>query len=141
MKRNIFKAATAVAGVYHIILAVIGLLFSAEMTTKASQVALGVVLKVDPQMMFVAKFAAAYMLAFGIMLLSLAYNPVQYRLLAVPAAALFAVRFLNRVFLFNAVSSTLGMSWTRNFVGSALIFLFFALIYFTRPTASEAVAN
>lgn len=141
MKRNIFKAATAVAGVYHIILAVIGLLFSAEMTTKASQIALGVVLKVDPQMMFVAKFAAAYMLAFGIMLLVLAYNPVKYRLLAVPAAALFAVRFLNRVFLFNAVSSTLGMSWTRNFVGSAVIFLFFALIFFTRPTASEAAAN
>ena len=141
MKRNIFKAATAVAGVYHIILAVIGLLFSAEMTTKASQIALGVVLKVDPQMMFVAKFAAAYMLAFGIMLLVLAYNPVKYSLLAVPAAVLFGVRFLNRIFLFNAVSSTLGMSWTRNFIGSAVIFLFFALIYFTRPTAKEAAAN
>jgi hypothetical protein len=138
MKETIFKAATAIAGVYHIILAFIGLCLSAELTAKAAEIALGVTLKGDSQLMLVARFAAAYMLAFGIMLLCLAANPRKFRLLAFAAVALFGIRFLNRILLFNLVSSTFGMSATRNIIGTAIIFVFFAVILLTIPKKSEA---
>ena len=138
MKLNIFKAATGIAGVYHIALALVGLFLSAEVTAKVSELAMGVVLTSDAQTLLVARFAAAYMLAFGIMLLLLAADPRKYRMLAVPAAVLFGVRFLNRILLFNVVSSTFGMSWTRNFVGTAIIFVFFAAIFLTMPKRAEA---
>ena len=141
MKENIFRGATVTAGVYHIVLALIGLFLSAEMTAKASEIALGVTLKSDSQLMLVARFAAAYMLAFGIMLLFLASNPRRFRLFAFAAVVLFGIRFLNRVLLFNLISSTFGMSATRNVVGTAIIFVFFALISLTMPRKSEVAAS
>jgi hypothetical protein len=141
MKETIFKATTATAGVYHIILACVGLFLSAELTAKAADIALGVTLKSDSQLMLVARFAAAYMLAFGLMLLFLASNPRRFRLLAFAAVVLFGIRFLNRILLFNLVSSTFGMSATRNIIGTAIIFVFFALILLTMPKKSEAPAT
>lgn len=141
MKETIFKATTATAGVYHIILAFVGLFLSAELTAKAADIALGVTLKGDSQLMLVARFAAAYMLAFGLMLLFLASNPRKFRTLAFAAVVLFGIRFLNRILLFNLVSATFGMSATRNIIGTAIIFVFFALILLTMPKKSEAPAT
>lgn len=133
MKNNIFKIVTGIAGVYHILLGAIGLLFPIEITSKAFGVALGVNIAATPQLGFIGKFIAVYMVAFGIMLLILAFNAVKYRVLAYPALAVFGIRFLNRVFFFSLLSTTFGMTWQRNFIGSALILLFFVAIFLTMP--------
>lgn len=133
MKTTLFRAVTGIAGVYHVVLAVIGLLFPIETTAKAFEIALGVNIAVTPQLGFIGKFIAVYMLTFGIMLLILAYNPIKYRVLAFPAIALFGIRFLNRIFFFNLLSESLGMTWQRNFIGTTLIFLFFIAIFLTMP--------
>ena len=125
MKNNIFKLVTGIAGAYHVLLAAIALLFPIEVTSKAFTLALGVNITATPQLEFIGKFVGVYMLAFGLMLLILSYNPVKYRSFAYPALALFGIRFLNRIFFFSALTSTLGMTASRNLIGSVLIFLFF----------------
>jgi hypothetical protein len=133
MKNSMFKLVTGIAGLYHVLLAAIGLLFPVEITAKAFNVALGVNIAVTPQLGFIGKFIAVYMLAFGIMLLMIARNPIKYRALAYAAVALFGIRFLNRVLFFSLLTSTLGMTATRNLIGSALIFFFFIAILLTIP--------
>ena len=133
MKNSIFKLVTWIAGLYHVILAAIALLLPIEVTSKAFTMALGVNLAVTPQLEFIGKYVGVYMLAFGIMLIMIALNPVRYRSLAYVAVALFGIRFLNRIIFFGALTSTLGMTMTRNIIGSALVFIFFIGILFTMP--------
>lgn len=133
MKNNIFKIVTGIAGVYHVLLAAIGLLLPIETTSKAFTLALGVNIAATPQLEFIGKFVAVYMLAFGIMLLTLALNPAKYRALAYTALVVFGIRFLNRVFFFSLLSSTFGMTASRNLIGSALILIFFVGIFLTIP--------
>lgn len=133
MKNNIFKIVTGIAGAYHVLLAAIALLLPIEITSKAFTLALGVNIATTPQLEFIGKFTGVYMLAFGLMLLILAFNPIKYRSFAYPALALFGIRFLNRIIFFNALTSTLGMTASRNLIGSALIFVFFISILLTLP--------
>lgn len=133
MKNTIFKATTGIAGLYHVLLAAIGLLFPIEITAKAFTVALGISVSITPELTFIAKFVSVYMLAFGIMLLIVAYNPIKYRAFAWPALALFGARFLNRVIFFGLLSTTFGMTASRNLIGSALILFFFVAIWLTMP--------
>lgn len=133
MKNTLFKAATGIAGLYHILLAAIGLLFPIEIAAKAFTVALGISIKVTPELTFIAKFISVYMLAFGIMLLILAHNPIKYRAFTWPVLALFGARFLNRVIFFGLLSTTFGMTLSRNIIGSVLILIFFLGIWMTMP--------
>ncbi len=133
MKNTLFKAFTGIAGIYHVLLGVIGSLFPIEATAKAFNVALGIGVSITPELTFIAKFVSVYMLAFGIMLLILAYDPIKYRAFAWPALTLFGARFLNRVIFFSLLSSTFGMTVSRNLIGSGLILLFFAAIWLTMP--------
>ena len=133
MKNNIFKIVTGIAGVYHVLLAAIGLLFPIEITSKAFTFALGVNIAATPQLEFIGKFVAVYMLAFGIILLILAFNPAKYRALTFAGLAVFGIRFINRVFFFGMLSTTFGMTASRNLIGSGLIFLFFIVMLLTMP--------
>ena len=133
MKNNIFRIVTGIAGAYHVLLGVIGLLFPIETMVKAVTIILGVTLDVDPQLTFISKYVSVYILAFGIMLLILAANPTKYRVLALPALALFGIRLLNRIVFFGAITSTLGTTSARNIMGTGFIFLFFIAILLTMP--------
>ncbi len=133
MKNNIFRVVTGIAGVYHVILAAIGLLLPIEITAKAFNIALGISVTLTPEVTFIAKFVAVYMLAFGIILLILASNPIKFRSLTYAALALFGVRFINRVIFFSLLSSTFGMTASRNLIGSVLILFFFIVIWLTMP--------
>lgn len=133
VKNTLFKTVTCVAGLYHVLLGIIGSLFPVEITAKAFKVALGISINVTPEIIFISKFISVYMLAFGIMLLIVASNPIKYRVFAWPALALFGARFLNRVIFFSLLSSTFGMTASRNFIGSVLILFFFIAIWLTMP--------
>lgn len=133
MRNNIFRGVTGIAGAYHVLLGAIGLLLPIEAMVKAVTIFMGVTLQIDPQLTFVSKFVSVYMLAFGIFLLILAANPIKYRALAFPTLALFGIRFLNRLVFFGLISSTLGMTASRNIIGTIIIFLFFIVMFLTMP--------
>ena len=132
MNNRIFSIVTGIAGAYHILLAVAGFLLPRTLVEKVISTAFGVVLEVDPQLSLIVKFVSVYMLAFGVMLLILASNPVKYRVFAIPALVLFGLRFVNRLLFFNALTA-LGMPVSRNVVGTVLILLFFVAILVFLP--------
>lgn len=137
MKNKIFKIVTGIAGVYHVLLAAIALLLPSEITSKAFSFALGVNITVTPQLEFIGKFVGVYMLAFGIILLILAFNPAKYRALTYAGLTVFGIRFLNRIFFFSMLSTTFGMTASRNLIGSGLILLFFIGMLLTMPKKQD----
>lgn len=137
MKPTLFRAVTAVAGVYHVVLALIALLLPAETTVAAFAFALGVEVTVTPELALIAKFIGVYMLAFGGMLLVLASDPRRHRRLAWVALLLFGVRFLNRILYFDLLNATFGMTAARNTIGTALLLFFFVGILWTMPRRSS----
>ena len=136
MHRKAFSLVTGVAGVYHILLALAGALCPASTIQEVVSFAFGVTLDVGPQLALVAKFVSAYMLAFGVMLLLLALDPKKYRGFAIPALALFGVRFLNRVLFFGTLGEA-GMGTGRNLTGTAIILFFFVAILVLLPKKQE----
>tara|TARA_B100000809_G_scaffold259040_1_gene303287 strand:+ start:152 stop:604 length:453 start_codon:yes stop_codon:yes gene_type:complete len=135
MKNRIFRVVTGVAGVYHILLAAAGFLCPADTVAKLVGMAFGIDLDLDadPQLALIVKFVSVYMLAFGVMLLVLSSNPIQYRAFAIPALVLFGLRLVTRILFFSMLTSA-GMSVSRNVIGTGLIFIFFAAILFSLPT-------
>ena len=137
MKPTLFRAVTVVAGVYHVVLALIALLLPAETTVRAFAFALGVNVTITAELAVIAKYIGVYMLAFGLMLLVLASNPGRYRVFAYAALVLFGARFLNRILYFDLLNSTFGMTASRNIIGTALILFFFVTILWTMPRRSS----
>ncbi len=133
MKNSIFKISTGLVGVYHVILGAIALLLPVEITAQAFQTILGISLNIDAQLLFIGKFVGVYMLVFGIMLILVASNPVKYRVFAWPAIVLFGIRLINRIFFFTALTTTLGMSPSRNIIGTIFILIFFVVMWVSMP--------
>ncbi len=134
MKNRMFKIVTGVAGIYHIILALAGLLCPVDLAVKVVTMAFGLALEVGPQLSLILKFTSVYMLAFGVMLMVLSINPVKYRALVIPALVLFGIRLINRVMLFDVLTSA-GMPVSRNVIGTAHIFFFFIAMIILLPKA------
>ena len=136
-KAIIFQIAAGIVGAYHVLLAMLALLGPGDLLGDVARLALGVELDPDGQVILAARFAGAYLLAFGVMMLLLAGRPTQYRAMVIPALILFGVRVLVRLVSFNLLSDVAGMSATRNMVGIALLLTFFIVLLVTRPRASS----
>ena len=81
----------------------------------------------------ILKFSSVYLLAFGGMMLLLCSNPQKYRIFALPALALFGVRFVINIVFFDVISP----DRTGSFVSLGLLAFFFLAILFTMPKASD----
>ena len=138
MSNKIFSVFTGIAGAYHILLAAAGFMLPSDMVARVINIAFGVPLDVDPELLLAVRFSSVYMLAFGVMLLILALNPVRYRALAFPALILFGLRFVNRLLYFNTMTAS-GMPVSRNVIGIILISLFFAgiLVFLPKKQVEE----
>jgi hypothetical protein len=132
MKTKFFRIISGVAGIYHVVLAGVGLILPIETTAKVVSLAFGVVFEINSHIELLLKFTSTYMLAFGIMLLILSSDPIKYRNLAIPTLTLFGIRLINRVLFFSLLLSA-GMSETRNIIGTTLILFFFVALLLTMP--------
>lgn len=133
MRTQLFKLFAGIAGVYHILLGLAGLLLPMETLGGVIGFMLGVQVVPDPQLFFTAKFSAAYILAFGVMLILLTANPVKNRALVIPVLILFGVRLVNKVLFFGPIAEALEVSTGRNLFGIAVILIFFLGILLTLP--------
>lgn len=137
MKMTLFKAFAGVAGLYHILLGLCGLLMPLEMFANVSQLVLGLRPEVDPQFQMAAKFASTYVLVFGVMLLILFKDPLKYRVLAVPVLTLFGVRLLNKLVFFGAIGESFEVPFGRNVFAVVCVAVFFFGILLTLPKAER----
>jgi hypothetical protein len=138
MKTTLFKAFTGIAGLYHILLGLCGLLLPIETFASVSELILGLRPEVDPQFQLAAKFASTYILAFGILLLVLFKDPIRYRILAIPVLTLFGVRLINKLVFFGTIGEYFDVPVARNAFAVACVALFFFGILLTLPKAERS---
>ena len=135
MKERIFKIVTGIVGAYHLALGVVGLTLPVETIAEVVKAVLGFVLKITPQLPVILKFSSVYLLAFGGMMLLLFSNPQKYRLFALPALALFGIRFVINIVYFDVISPD--RTDFASFRSLGLLAFFFLAILFTMPKASD----
>lgn len=133
MKIQFFRLITGIAAIYHTLLGLAGLLLPIKAFTELSGYVLGVSPDLNAQFELIVKFSSAYVLAFGIMLLLLAWNPVKNRTLIVPALVLFGVRLVNKIVFFGLIGTSFKLDPARNIFGILIISFFFCAILFTMP--------
>ena len=136
MKERTFKIVTGIVGAYHLALGVVGLTLPVETIAEVVKVVLGFVLEPTDQLPVILKFASVYLLAFGGMMLLLFSNPVKYRVFALPALALFGVRFVINIVFFDVISPD-RTGEVMSYLSLGLIAFFFLAILFTMPKAGE----
>jgi len=135
MKERIFKIVTGIVGAYHLALGVVGLTLPVETIAEVVKAVLGFVLKITPQLPVILKFSSVYLIAFGGMMLLLFSNPQKYRLFALPALALFGIRFVINIVYFDVISPD--RTDFASFRSLGLLAFFFLAILFTMPKASD----
>jgi len=136
MKNLLFRIVTGIAGFYHLVLGVGGLVLPSDTFVKVSSFILGMSTDVDASSYLIVKFGAAYVMAFGIMLILLCIDPVKNRILMIPALSLFGVRLINKIIFFSAIGSAFEITTGRNvFAILSLLFLIFAMLL-TMPKKS-----
>ena len=136
IKERIFKIVTGIVGAYHLALGVVGLTLPVETIAEVVKAVFGFVLKITPQLPVILKFSSVYLLAFGGMMLLLFSNPQKYRLFALPALALFGIRFVINIVYFDVISPD-RTGEVMSFVSLGLLAFFFLAILFTMPKASD----
>jgi hypothetical protein len=135
MKERIFKIVTGIVGAYHLALGVVGLTLPVETIAEVVKAVFGFVLKITPQLPVILKFSSVYLIAFGGMMLLLFSNPQKYRLFALPALALFGIRFVINIVYFDVISPD--RTDFASFRSLGLLAFFFLAILFTMPKASD----
>ena len=135
IKERIFKIVTGIVGAYHLALGVVGLTLPVETIAEVVKAVFGFVLKITPQLPVILKFSSVYLIAFGGMMLLLFSNPQKYRLFALPALALFGIRFVINIVYFDVISPD--RTDFASFRSLGLLAFFFLAILFTMPKASD----
>ncbi len=140
MKLQIFKLLTGIAALYHIVLGLTGLLLPIDTFAGVSELILGLRPEVDTQFQLTAKFASAYVLAFGVMTGCFCLYPLRLRLLAIPVLTLFGIRLINKLVFFGTIGSSFDVPFARNFFATASVaFLFFGILL-TLPKAKDTAS-
>ncbi len=83
-------------GVYHILMGILGIA-SGSWAAWGAHALWHANVTVDPQFTYLAKFLGAYVVAFGVMLLFIAKDPVRYGALVYPAVVVAILRIGERL--------------------------------------------
>lgn|SRR5215471_3978374 len=102
-------------GVYHLLMGLFGIA-SGQMAARAAHVLWGAQVNVDAQFSYLAKFLGAYVIAFGLMLLFVAKDPVRYGSLVYVAAFLGAIRIMERLVFANELQAGFSIGMNRTIV-------------------------
>jgi len=135
-----FRILAAFMGIYHLGMGIFGS-FSGDMASKVANVMWGAHVVIDPQFSYMAKFLGAYVIAFGLMMLFIAKDPVRYSSLVYVAVVLAVIRILNRVVFSGDLHAAFSIAPSRmigTIIGVALLNLGLLLL---KPKAAEAAAN
>ena len=106
-------------GIYHLLMGLFGIV-SGQMAARVGQVMWGAHVTVDAQFSYLAKFLAAYVIAFGIMLLFVAKDPVRYGQLVYVAALLGAIRIVERLIFADELQAAFSIGMSRT-IGTVVV--------------------
>lgn len=108
-----FRALAGFMGVYHLLIGFLGLV-SGEMAARVGAAVYGAHVEVSPLFSYMAKYLAAYVIAFGLMMIFVASDPVKYRKLVSVAIVLAVVRILSRLIFASELQAAFGIGMNRS---------------------------
>ena len=138
VKTILFRLTAGIAGVYHLLLGAAFLVLPAEKLSGTAKGFLGVGIEFDAKLAMVGKFASAYILAFGVMLMLLCWKPVKLRALVIPVLLLFGVRLVNKLVFLTSIEGTFGVDRGRSLFAIASLALIFAVMAWARPASDPS---
>jgi len=106
-------------GVYHILMGVLGIA-SGSLAAWGAHTLWHANVTVDPQFTYLAKFLGAYVVAFGIVLLFIAKDPVRYGALVYPAVVLAILRIGERLVFASDLKAAFGIGMDRT-IGTIIV--------------------
>jgi hypothetical protein len=115
-----FKALAGFMGAYHLLIGILGLV-SGEMAARVGAAVYGAHVEVTPLFSYMAKYLAAYVIAFGVMMIYLASDPVKYRKLVLVAVVLAVVRILSRLIFASELQAAFGIGMNRSLMTIAAV--------------------
>ena len=115
-----FKTLAAFMGIYHLMIGILGIT-SGEMAARVGAAVYGASVTVTPLFSYMAKYLAAYVIAFGVMMLFLASNPVKYRKLVYVAVILAVIRILSRLIFASELQAAFGIGKNRSLMTIAAV--------------------
>ena len=119
-------------GLYHMVLGVLGLI-SGDFAAKLGAVVYGANVQVTPVFSYMAKYLAAYVFAFGVMMLMLASNPVKYRKLVFVALVVAVVRILSRLVFADELRAAFGIGMNRSLETIAVVAVLNLVLFILMP--------
>jgi hypothetical protein len=126
------KVLAGFIGIYHILLGLIGSV-SGELGAQAARAIFDARVDLTPQFSYLVKYLGAYTIAFGVMMLLVAWNPVKYKLFIYVGILLIAIRITQRLIFASQLESAFGISQGRNLLNTAIIALLALGLYLFRP--------
>jgi hypothetical protein len=106
-------------GIYHIVMGCLGIV-SGGAAAWGAHVLWHANVSIDPQFTYLAKFLGAYVIAFGVMLLFIAKDPVRYGALVYPAVLVAVLRIAERLIFAGELKSAFGIGMQRT-IGTIII--------------------
>ncbi|HET6179257.1 MAG TPA: hypothetical protein VFE61_20170 [Candidatus Sulfotelmatobacter sp.] len=99
-------------GIYHILMGALGIV-SGSTAAWGARVLWHANVTVDPQFTYLAKFLGAYVVAFGVMMLFIAKDPVRYGSLVYPAVVVAVLRIAERLIFAGELKTAFGIGMER----------------------------
>lgn len=106
-------------GIYHILMGILGIVSGATAAWGA-HVLWHANVTVDPQFSYLAKFLGAYVVAFGVMMLFIAKDPVRYGALVYPAVVVAGLRIAERLIFAGELKTAFGIGMERT-IGTIVV--------------------
>jgi hypothetical protein len=115
-----FKAVAGFMGVYHVLIGILGLA-SGDVAARVGAAVYGAHVEVTPMFSYMAKYLAAYVIGFGVMMLIMASDPVKYRKLVYVAVLLAVIRILSRLVFASELQAAFGIGMNRSLLTIAIV--------------------
>ncbi len=106
------KVLAGFMGIYHILMGILGIV-SGSAAAWGAHVLWHANVVVDPQFTYLAKFLGAYVVAFGVMMLFIAKDPVRYGSLVYAAVVVAILRIGERLIFAGELKSAFGIGMDR----------------------------
>ena len=139
LKIRLFRIVIGYASIYHILLGLLGTFAGPSIVVGLSSTIFGISPTPDDQFLVTGRFAAAYMLAFGMMLGLLAIDPRKYSMLVWPGVVLFALRIFDRLVYAGQLERAFGTTLGRSLITVAMAVIIIAALVVLRPTGEPSV--
>src|SRR5216684_3990340 len=134
------KVLAGFMGVYHILMGILGIV-SGSWAAWGAHTLWHAQVTVDPQFSYLAKFLGAYVVAFGVMLLAIAKDPVRYGPLVYVAALLGAIRIVERLVFAAELKQAFGIGFDRTIVTAIIVLALNGGLILLKPREPHRVAS